>query len=705
MHSIFAFKQLVRGWVKSLLWIVLLAAVICFLTVSTGQRYVSRQNIAAMDTAFTTAAVVDDIGFWRNNEHIVRTYLPDGSFFERGVDKSGDLSDPEISILETVNSLDMVKLIDYRQSSRAFSPNIFTIVHPLETLEAAIAREEASRSGDIDMELEVIARYGQPFVDWGLQEGATSAVFKARCVSVDVTTSKGLDMFSYIAIFEIDHGQSPALHPFHENFNYLEIAASGILPSLSLPFAVGKDYILAAIDLAPKIFIPQYSTEGGLAELCSEPEWFLRGFLQGGPTDIILAVPVNTEDEAFWNLEKRQQRFSPFTEDVAAALGVPYDKYPFHQVYLMDYQLIMSFQELTGSVADFLESEKGEQWRLAIETTNKNIHALSVVGTNNLQAIAQFNQRDALMLEGREFSQDEYDEGAKVCIISASLARENGLRLGDELRLSMQRTGYSPQYAGENVYWHQPNDFSSSFLEFAEEESYRIVGIYTAPEWDYHYNSFTPNTIFIPQKAFPKGIPTVPHPRCEERAGMLSLVLENGSKNAFLKRIAGTDLDGKVHVLDQGYDKIASQIWTLWREARSLFVVSSLVWGIVVVFFFLLVTRRLRPDMGIMVSLGVRRNHIRQFLLCYIVIISLCGLILGGTAGVKVFQEVMVRTYNPLQEAANDANLPLTLGEAASWLPVISTLLQGLILILVAVIISLVIRLNVQVLLKQGMRI
>ena len=226
---------------------------------------------------------------------------------------------------------------------------------------------------------------------------------------------------------------------------------------------------------------------------------------------MLLDVPGNKRERYFtdemlnspdpWKLVH-----SSFTEEVATALGISYDEYPFQWLYLLDDELILSRQELTGSVADFLDSERGEPWRQAVEIANKNTHALTVMATENLQSIVHFNRRDAHILEGREFSRDEYNEGARVCIISASLARENGLELGDELSLSMQRTGYRPQYLpnSNEIYWYQPMEFTSSCLEFTDAKSYRIVGIYSAPEWDYHFNSFSPNTIFIPRRQSPR---------------------------------------------------------------------------------------------------------------------------------------------------------------------------------------------------------
>lgn len=709
MPFAFVLKHLSRGWVRSVLWVVLLTAVISFFTVSAGQWNVSRQNLATMDEVFTTVAVVDDIGFWRSNEHLSRLVGVDGHVIRSwGVDKTGDKPDPEIAILEQAASLKMIEVIDNRQSSRAFSQDIFPVVHPLESLEAAIARYEADRSGDYHTWREVIAKYGQAFDDWVLQEGISSVVLVAKCISLNLTTSMGSTFVSYIAIFEIDHSQSLAVHPFHQNFKYVEIRSSGILPSYEYPFTVGKEYLLATADLSPQLFLPQSGSRDGLAELFSEPEWFLKGTLQGS-SNMLLDVPGNKRERYFtdemlnspdpWKLVH-----SSFTEEVATALGISYDEYPFQWLYLLDDELILSRQELTGSVADFLDSERGEPWRQAVEIANKNTHALTVMETENLQSIVHFNRRDAHILEGREFSRDEYNEGARVCIISASLARENGLELGDELSLSMQRTGYRPQYLpnSNEIYWYQPMEFTSSCLEFTDAKSYRIVGIYSAPEWDYHFNSFSPNTIFIPQKAIPEGIPSASNPPCEERAGMLSLILQNGSQATFLDAIAGTALAGKVQVLDQGHGRIASQIFTLWEEARTLFIVSSLLWVIVMAFFFLLVSRRLRPGLGIMVSLGVRKGHIRQFMLSYIVILSLCGLIIGGAVGTAVYQGVMARTHASLQSSISASDLSLILADITPGLPMAYILVQGLILILVAGAIALTIRLNVRPLLNRG---
>ncbi len=700
MHAKFLFKQFSRGWLGSVLWVVLLAAIICFFTVSAGQWQVFQQNLRAMDGAFTTVAVVNDTDFWRSNQHLMSVVDNDGNIIRSfGVDKSGDKIAPEAGILRQAETLKMVKTIDNRQSCLAFSPGIIAVVYPLEPLEAPIARAET----DGEEYREVIKEHGYPFDYARHQEGIASVVLKGKCVAIGPTLSFGPSLLHYIAVFEIDHFQSPAMHPFHRDFKHIVISANGIMPSHEFPFTVGKDYLLATDSIVPTAFVPQRSSMFGVSldklGVFTEPEWILQGMLQGYP-GISLDIPGNKRESVPWD-----QRHDPFTEDVAMALGIDYDDYPFQWFYTLDDSLKMSRQELTGSVTEFLESESGDPWKQTVEMAQRNIGALNVVGTENIQAIVDFNQQYVRMMEGGVFSGDEYDEGAKVCIIGTSLARENGLKVWDNISLSMQRTGYRPEYHlnSDDVGWYQPIDFSSSCLEFTEAESYRIVGIYTAPELGNEYSILTPNTIIIPRKALPEVLPQAEELPIEERAGMLSLVLDNGSQDEFLDAIAGTELDGRVHVLDQGYGKIASQIRTLWQEAKTLFIVSALLWGIVMEFFILLITKRLRPDLGIMVSLGARRNHIRGFLLGYIVILSLCGLLIGGIVGTAVYQGTIARTYDSLHDtiAVSDTDLPFALADIAPRLPMLYVLLQGLIMFLVATVVALAIRVNVQSLIKQ----
>ena len=87
-------------------------------------------------------------------------------------------------------------------------------------------------------------------------------------------------------------------------------------------------------------------------------------------------------------------------------------------------------------------------------------------------------------------------------------------------------------------------------------------------------------------------------------------------------------------------------------------------------------------------------------MLSYIVILSLCGLIIGGAVGTAV-SGVMARTHASLQSSISASDLSLILADITPGLPM-AYILTGLILILVAGAIALTIRLNVRPLLNRG---
>ena len=66
----------------------------------------------------------------------------------------------------------------------------------------------------------------------------------------------------------------------------------------------------------------------------------------------------------------------------------------------------------------------------------------AVLGTECLDSMYQFNQKQARIVAGREFTDEEYESGSRVCVISEALAGNSGLSLGDTI--TMSQFGYDP---------------------------------------------------------------------------------------------------------------------------------------------------------------------------------------------------------------------------------------------------------------------
>src|SRR5699024_4592883 len=240
-----------------------------------------------------------------------------------------------------------------------------------------------------------------------------------------------------------------------------------------------------------------------------------------------------------------------------------------------------------------------------------------ILGTSCLESVYQFHQSEAVITQGRSFTQAEYETGAKVCVLSEGLAENSGLHLGDSFTIS--QFGYSPLLS-RNLTALQTNPqgrannplpvwYADSLGFLSEDETYTIVGLYRQEEqWDDGSYAFTPNTVFIPAAAQPLGASCCP-------AGVyLSAVIENGGEAAVLASPQGTDLEERFVTFSQGYAQAAAAVSALRLSAWKLFGGAALVWVLVAVLFLTLYQAREKRNIGIMRSLGAPRAACRRAL-------------------------------------------------------------------------------------------
>ena len=108
-----------------------------------------------------------------------------------------------------------------------------------------------------------------------------------------------------------------------------------------------------------------------------------------------------------------------------------------------------SIQELPEGVTAREIMDGTASWQTALKALDVTNHSVPVLTVEKVEALADFAAGNAMVTQGRSFSQSEYDSGAAVCLISESLARENGLNVGDSLPLSLYEDdpGLPPIYA------------------------------------------------------------------------------------------------------------------------------------------------------------------------------------------------------------------------------------------------------------------
>ena len=273
--------------------------------------------------------------------------------------------------------------------------------------------------------------------------------------------------------------------------------------------------------------------------------------------------------------------------------------------YDTDYDLA-SFTILPEGVTAEEMIASSPTWQKAMESVRVNSHSVPVLAVNHLEALADFAAGTTMVTQGRSISQKEYSSGAPVCLISESLARENGLNVGDPLPLSLYEFDRDLRYS----YIHEYNPRPSCYLPdqgFQQETEYTIIGLYRqSNEWVTTPTSFTPNSVFVPEKSV----------TCQTVTGNYgvwsSLILQNGTIDQMEARLEENDLGGAVTYYDQGYSDIVESLDGYNRVSRTVLLVGLALWAVVLAAYCVLLPMQESKTALRMWTLGAKRRDIAE---------------------------------------------------------------------------------------------
>ena len=273
--------------------------------------------------------------------------------------------------------------------------------------------------------------------------------------------------------------------------------------------------------------------------------------------------------------------------------------------YDTDYDLA-SFTILPEGVTAEEMIASSPTWQKAMESVRVNSHSVPVLAVNHLEALADFAAGTTMVTQGRSISQKEYSSGAPVCLISESLARENGLNVGDPLPLSLYEFDRDLRYS----YIHEYNPRPSCYLPdqgFQQETEYTIIGLYRqSNEWVTTPTSFTPNSVFVPEKSV----------TCQTVTGNYgvwsSLILQNGTIDQMEARLEENDLGGAVTYYDQGYSDIVESLDGYTRVSRTVLCVGLALWAVVLAAYCVLLPMQESKTALRIWTLGAKRRDIAE---------------------------------------------------------------------------------------------
>lgn len=393
-------------------------------------------------------------------------------------------------------------------------------------------------------------------------------------------------------------------------------------------------------------------------------------------------------------------------------------------------EMVQAVAKLDGTLEEFLADPDNALWVRQMEDWELRQSSVPVLGTPALDTFYVFMKHQAEMVEGRMFTQAEYDAGSRVCILSDSLAARSGLKVGDTISLSQFaciEENESINVMMPDGYLNNPTIGSPIVMpEFVtKDEEFTIVGLYSLrDEWVDTSYSITPNTVFIPQKAQIRD--TFGGPNCEREVSgaqetyqdgktvreiftevrevengsfgiYLSIELVNGKMEDFLLDISQDPvLKGQFHTVDMGLEKAFKSIEAMDSAADKLLLTVGLGWLMLLAVYVVLYQGGQRRNLGIMRSLGASPAVARRYLFESGMTLAAAGVALGGGLSMAIFGVIQSKltesTLAQVDKSAYSAGIGLTeeslleMVHMSQVSPAMLALLCGLQLALVALV-------------------
>lgn len=297
-----------------------------------------------------------------------------------------------------------------------------------------------------------------------------------------------------------------------------------------------------------------------------------------------------------------------------------------------------ALRPVTGS--DFYdEGQPGYKYVMWAELYENEDYAFTAMPVNSLKVLTPWHENLTELTDGREITKEEFERGAAVCMVPSSLAKVNGLQVGDTLDLSFLCSIYRHD-ADIDIKAYIPSDINLLYNAQGEpfqpfwEQTYEIVGIYGDEMYD---AGLWADALLIPAKsveASDENNIAFFEPMTPEAA---SFQLPNGTIDEFDEgfREAHPELLDQLMIEydDQGYTAIMKPLRTS-RDMSQLMLAGGVLAALAILalllYFFV---AREKKRTAIERSLGMSKRQCRVSLLAGLMILTIIAAGVGSVCG------------------------------------------------------------------------
>lgn len=295
--------------------------------------------------------------------------------------------------------------------------------------------------------------------------------------------------------------------------------------------------------------------------------------------------------------------------------------------------------------AGFYDSPMGRRWLNIVAAWDNLRHTFPVTGTSDIYLMMAFYNGNAYISQGREFTEEEYARGDRVCLVSEVFARREGLVIGDELPLALQYANYR-RTAGRSFATNTAAAFTlinaeGEIYPIFEEGNYKIVGMYGGQSGLRDEYGLGYNEIIIPSCS-------VKHSDADNilESGPMagsntSFRIENGTIDEYMEKWNKLQIPNvEITFYDRGYSELEANINNMKYIARLLIVMGVTMVLMVIAYFSWLFILKQKERTAVERCLGFCKRHSFVSLFSGIFLLILVGSVCGSVAGSYLSGEI-----------------------------------------------------------------
>ena len=303
------------------------------------------------------------------------------------------------------------------------------------------------------------------------------------------------------------------------------------------------------------------------------------------------------------------------------------------------------------------EGGRGENWLRWAKTVNQYDRYFPVLPVDKLYMLPLFQEHRAYLSEGREFTQEELDSGALVCMVPRQMLMQNMWKIGDKISLPLLCSLYGPDARMIRVHWtptyyvhfYTPYDYFSPIgadgkeYEAFWEAEYEIVGTYDLlQKMDVYTNGeIYPDTILIPQNSILASDENNIAGYNYFDGKTVTFQIENGTIDQFdaaLRAAVPQAEDLIIKYNDNGYTELMESLQGTRAAAQLLFIVGrfAAIAILLLLLYFFVVKEKKRT--AVERSLGMSKRQCRVSLLTGVLVLTILAATLGTLGGAGAMQ-------------------------------------------------------------------